>query len=275
MDQKTIANGGILTGVLLIIIGGLMLPLAVGLVASYPHELWPLGLVLFVCSGMVLYGAIVALKKSSRGLKKMEAEINTIEAQTAQLKDSESSQVLKTSLGKTVISNSDTVLARWVYASDEWKRFYHWEASERKLSNIITGILIAVIATLFLRYGRDASWGAAMGVSGAVAILYGFGSYYFSMASIGKASSTKSVVVITGKSVLINNKLNPFQDEDRWLAEVKILEDADPKVLELKYQWKTRKGISSDEIHVPIPKGRLGEAVLLMDELKRFTEPRS
>lgn len=275
MDQKIESNGALFTGILLIFVGIIILPVAVGLCFSYPHELWMAGPVLLICSGMILYGAIRSLRKSSKKLKTLDAQIKNIQLAANSVsppsRESLNSDPVASGSQKSVpvIADADTVLVRWTISPEEWKRFFEWESGERKSSNIIVSICIAVFGSLLLRYTRDATWGVAMAFSGVIALAYGLLSYYFHMSSVGSRGNKNNTVIVTVSSILINNKLNSFHDEDRWMAGVKIVEDADPKIFEVSYEWETRRGVTNDQVRVPIPKGKLGEAVLLMEELKK------
>jgi hypothetical protein len=262
MDQKIISTGGIITGIILIFTGVITAPLAIGVIASYPEKIWPLGIVLFICSGMILYGAIRSLRQSSKKLKQTESEIFAIRSSTA-------------NTGTNMASPNTNALVNWSYTPEEWKRFCRWEWRERKMNSIIVGLLIAIIGSLFLRGTRDASWPVAIAVSSGVGFLYGVVSYRIAVASMGRPLAAGSSVIITRHSVLINDKLNPFADDERWMGEVRILDDHEPRVLEIVYHWHTRKGNSRDEIRVPIPKGKLGEAVLLTEQLRNFLKKKT
>ena len=111
----------------------------------------------------------------------------------------------------------------------------------------------------------------ALGIGGIGGFLYGFFSYWFAINSIGKAENATNAIIITTNAVLINDKLYLFADEEKWMGEIEILEEPTPKILQITYHWKTHHGESSDNIHVPIPKGKLGEAVMLMSRLNRET----
>lgn len=259
MDQKIISNGGVVTGVLLIVVGIIVLPVAIGLMASYPHELWPYGVVLVGCSAVILVGAVKSLRKSGRRLRTLDVQVKAIrEAATA--------PAIRNPASPAPAAVQNDVLVKWQYQPEEWKRFYEWESGERKSNNIIVAILVSILGTFFIRYTRESTWGVAMAVSALVGVAYAALAYFFAMASLGRAKN--AVVIITGDAVLINDKLNVFRDEDRRLSDVKILEEMDPKVFELTYEFRTARGKSDEQIRVPIPKGKLGEAVLLMGRLQ-------
>jgi hypothetical protein len=270
MDQKIIARGGLLTGVMLLVIGICVFPLAIGFLTSYPHQLWPLGLLLLASSMLMIAGSVKSLRSSSKKLKQTDEQMRLLK-KTPAINLTKPQQ--HTGQDETVAPLSiNSVLARWTYTEEEWKKFYAWELKDRKLSAVVTGLVVAVISSLLFKFYRETSWWVVIAICATISILYSMLSYHFAISSIGRAVKLPNTVVITGNAVLINDKLNPFTDEDRWMGEVKILEEPEPKVLEITYHWNTRKGSTSDEIHIPIPKGKLGEAVLLMDQLRKIRE---
>ena len=270
MDQKTVPKGGGTAAILLVLVGVIMMPFAIVVLASYPSEIWPLGLVLVFCSGLVLFGAFRTFKRSSRQSTDTYEQISQIHKNAVDRSTSNSSPV-KTpqSIETEAPVKSNLVLIDWVYSKEEWKRFTNWELGRRKWVNVILSLSITVISMFILKINRNFPWVAALGIGGIGGFLYGFVSYWFAITSIGKADNTPNAIIITTNAVLINDKLHLFAGEEKWIGEIEILEEPTPKILQITYHWKTPEGESSDEIHVPIPKGKLGEAVVLMAKLSR------
>jgi len=247
-----------------------MMPFAIVVLASYPSEIWPLGLVLMVCSGLVLYWAIKTFKRSSRQSTDTYEQISQIHKNAIDRSTTISSPVnTPQSIETGAPVKSNLVLIDWVYSKEEWKRFTNWELGRRKWFNIFISISITVISMFILKINRDFSWVVALGIGGIGGFLYGFVSYWFAITSIGIAGTAPNAIIITTNAVLINDKLHLFASEEKWMGEIEILEEPSPKILQITYHWKTPEGESSDEIHIPIPKGKLGEAVVLMARLSR------
>ena len=272
MDQKSKSKGGAMAAILLVVVGVIMMPFAIVVLTSYPNEIWPLGLILVSCSGLVLFGAISTFKRSSRQSTDTYEQIsqiqkNAIDRSTNISSAGKAPQSIET--GFPVKSNQ--VLVDWVYSKEEWKRFTNWELGRRNWVNIFVSLSITIVSVFILKGFRDFPWMVALGIGGIGGFLYGFFSYWFAINSIGKAENATNAIIITTNAVLINDKLYLFADEEKWMGEIEILEEPTPKILQITYHWKTHHGESSDNIHVPIPKGKLGEAVMLMSRLNRVS----
>ena len=263
-------KGGATGAILLVFVGVIMMPFAIVVLASYPNEIWPLGLVLMLCSVLVLFGAIRSFKRSSRQSTDTYEQINQIHKNAIDRSTDILSPVkAPESIKAGVPAKSNLVLIDWVYSKDEWRRFTNWELGRRKWINIFISVSITVISVFILKINRDFPWVIALGIGGIGGFSYGFVSYWFAITSIGKAGNGPNAIIITTNAVLINDKLHLFAGEERWMGEIEILEEPTPKILQINYHWKTNHGESTDVINVPIPKGKLGEAVVLMSKLNR------
>ncbi len=72
-------------------------------------------------------------------------------------------------------------------------------------------------------------------------------------------------IVITNGTATVNGKPTVFQGDGKWLRKADIKEMNNINVLEIIYEWKTGKGITFDELRIPVPKGKLREAMELLD----------
>jgi hypothetical protein len=71
--------------------------------------------------------------------------------------------------------------------------------------------------------------------------------------------------VITNRIANVNGKPIVFHGDGKWLRKVDIKEKNNINVLEITFEWKTGKGITFDELRIPVPKGKLREAIELLD----------
>jgi hypothetical protein len=269
MDQKTISSGGILSGAILIFCGVLVLPVAIGMVASYPSAIWWLGLVLVISCGLMIYGGIQSIRKAKTQEFRAAEEEQRIKAEVAELNKAAASQTLENvAEKKSSISDSTyrEVLAHWRFTSQEWKKFLTLEKKTRKSSTWIEGILIVVLGTPFLMWVRAATFGTAFIICFIIALIISFLRYQLTMNSLGPPLEVNEVT-ITDQTVMINDKLNPYRSENFWLDKIQILE-GDPDVLEFTYAWQTRKKAKTfDELRVPIPQGKKEEAQILIQKI--------
>lgn len=270
MDQKIVSRSGVIVSKLCMMLGIILIPASILVLASYPEMVWPLGIVLFICGIVIFREGLRFSRKSSAEYKSTNAQIMQIHAMTAAqrnaipVKDHEKKFFAESFSSGT----AEQVLASWVYTEEEWRRFCRWKKKKLKRGSIRVGLFITVLSVLLLKFARDFSWMAAIAVGVLIAFIYVLISYLVSIASAGKAYGQQNVVIITNRAALINNRLNFFADKERSVKEVKIAEEMDPKILSIICCRSTESGREDDEIHIPIPKGRLGEAVLLMEHLK-------
>ncbi len=270
MDHKTQSAGSILTGVLLLVAALIILPLGIGLIGAFPAKEWVAGIFLLLIDLLLVFAAI----RTFRGARRLE-ERNTEEI--FRMKTEKSSLAVPQPESKVPVSNEalPVVLVNWTPTRGEWKQFVKWETRERKMNNILAGIGLAIGSALLIHSLREAGWGVSLIVGAGVAVIYSLISYQITLAAIGKPAGGRGEIVISTCSVLINNRLTVFVNEKRWATHCQILEETEPKILKIDYHWNTRSGTASEEIHIPIPKGKLGEAVRLVESLNQSFSRRS
>jgi hypothetical protein len=270
MDDQKRTVGAVLTAVMLFFCGFICLCLGLGMLFSYPDGIWIWGLVLLGCCGVIIYSGISNLKLSKNiekdtliQLQNISTEATKPVTQTATYKD-HSPIVLP---NQTTPANTIQVLAKWQYSADEWQRFLQFERKERKTSSTIEALTIMILGGIMLLILRSASWLLAFSISTVLAVVYWLGKYFLSLGSIGKAVNNE--VIITNRSVVINNRVNTFIDGQYWLNSVSLKRDSTPAVIVFNYGWSTRKGASHEDIRIPVPEGKLQEAEAVV---KRMNE---
>lgn len=271
MDQKVQSKGSEAAGVVLIAVGVMILPVAIGLLFAFPDWIWSMGLLLLACSYFIIAGGWKNIKQAKIELKKTQMSIEQLMNEKGPVMEIDrSGRLLKNDPGavpELVEKGLDWVLV-WQYSTEEWKRFLKWEKQDRKLSSFVTGLLVALIGGVFVKLQRDASWGMAFIVASLIGTVYAVILYFVGMSSLRGTFKKQPEVRITKEAILINGVLNVFSDQKRWVYSINIKEEPDPKVLEIVYKFDTNRGSSQDELHIPIPKGKLGEAVRVVEDLK-------
>ena len=256
---------------LVIFCGVLVSPVAIGMMASYPNQIWWLGLVLVVSCGLMIYGGIQSIRKSQNATRQAAEEEQRINEEVAQLNalDKTQNESIERK-AEAAISDSTyhEVIAHWTFTPQEWKKFLILEKQRRKSSTLIEGSLIVVLGTPFLMWVRLATLGTAFIISVVIAIVISFFRYLLTMSSLGSILPVNEVA-ITDQTVMINGKLNPYRSENFWLDKIRIL-DGDPDVLEITYAWNTRKGKTFDELRVPIPPGKKEEARVTIQKILKI-----
>lgn len=76
-------------------------------------------------------------------------------------------------------------------------------------------------------------------------------------------------VIISSETVRIGDGHRHFSNTDHQLMRINIREEGTMNIMEITYEWLSRKIPGPDEICVPIPKGKLMEAIKVQKELIR------
>ena len=72
-------------------------------------------------------------------------------------------------------------------------------------------------------------------------------------------------ISVEGGTVTVNGKSIIFQGNGVWLRKADIKEKDNINILEIAYEWKMGDDVCFDEIKIPVPKGKLREAMELLD----------
>jgi|GEM_PF-6270334 len=166
-------------------------------------------------------------------------------------------------------SASDSVWDIWEFNSNDWQKFLKNELKRKRIDLLITGILIVILGTPLLIFARAASFGAAIGVSAALALIYAFVSYYYNKSRYTSKISDKVKVVFFKDYLLINDKLVVLNDDKITLFEVNLKQTEKNSTIEFRIFWITSKGKrAEDEIYIPLITDKMNQASLLVEKYK-------
>ena len=158
------------------------------------------------------------------------------------------------------------LLARWIYSVDEWKRFLKSERKERKSNVFYEAIAIFVLGGLVLNFLRSAPMLFSFLFSGVFAIIYAVIKFYLRMNAVKWSGNSFPFVNIMDDELVINNKRTAFNKDGKRLRKSVCKEVGGITILEITYEWMTRKGITFDEIRIPVPSGKHSEAMELCNK---------
>ncbi len=77
-------------------------------------------------------------------------------------------------------------------------------------------------------------------------------------------------ITITHNKISIDDNHEPFHDSERRLRRVNIRDAGNMNVMEISYESPGQKGILSNEIRIPVPKGKLREAIGVQERLSNL-----
>jgi hypothetical protein len=99
----------------------------------------------------------------------------------------------------------------------------------------------------------------------------GFFHFLLHLLSLKKSHKTPGII-ITPNRVSIDNNHEPFLGESRQLKRINIRDTGEMNVMEIGYEISRAKGAISQEIHIPVPKGKLREAIEVQERLNAKKE---
>lgn len=163
------------------------------------------------------------------------------------------------------------VMAYWVQGRREWRNFFHWKKQYRKQAGFIfvVALLLVAAGTLLVKWLIKTDGLTSFYIGLLLGIVYGIFKFTIVSATIKAAMVRTKDIIITSTGVSLNGKFNSFAGDSKSIQQVTIIEEANPKILHISYHNSTSKGITTSEIYIPIPKGKLGEAVNVMRLLEK------
>ena len=159
--------------------------------------------------------------------------------------------------------------ATWQFTTHEWEEFSQKESKRKRNEVIFIGILIVIIGVPFLMIGREAPFMAALGVSVALAFVYGMLSFAMNKKRYAGKDGASCAVSFFKDSLLINGKLQILNDDKITLFAVSLSKIKEYPVIEFKIFWYSSKQKRiEDEIYIPVPDRFAKEASLLIETYK-------
>lgn len=273
MDQKIRTKSSVISGIIVLILGIIMLPIAIGLSLSKGDSVaTSLGIVFLVSCILLIYGGIATIIKSKKELKhsnELQKRVNEKLATTNLNYNtiSENKIDFNSSIEEeSVMKFESEILANWTFNKSEWLQFITWEKKERRLNTFFESFWILLLGAICIIIFRGASFLIAASISLSIGIIYWIIKIKFTSKPF-KNIREENKIVITNVAVIINDSYQPFRNEDYWLGQIKIFEKENLNILEIQYHWNTRKGSTYDEIRVPIPYNKKAEAELVKQKL--------
>jgi hypothetical protein len=153
------------------------------------------------------------------------------------------------------------VLAHWYYSVSEWEHFMRLENKKKQANILFQSLLIGAITFLLIRFALHTHWIKTALISAAITIGFWAMRYYLRTRILIWKAGKIPEIEITDYMAVINDKLVVFQGKGKLLRKVDIKEDNDMNILEISYEWHSGNLASFDELRIPVPKGKLREAM--------------
>jgi hypothetical protein len=158
-----------------------------------------------------------------------------------------------------------SVLVHWYYSVSEWEEFVKKIQKNRQRDIVLESCLAWMLGTLILYFGVNMSLVLSMVISGNMAVIYGVTKYYIRTWLIKWKGDKMPEIIIADDTAIVNGKSTVFHGNGKLLRKVDVKENNNINIVEITFERQTRKGSAFEEITIPVPRGRLREAMELQD----------
>lgn len=102
------------------------------------------------------------------------------------------------------------------------------------------------------------------------------GFFHYLLHRVLPKTTTIPEVRITPERIWIGDRHQHFSSEDHFLNQVDIRDAGDMNIIAIRYYWTKSKEPVFDEINVPVPRGKLKEAIQVegkLNALRNISRP--
>lgn len=246
ISDKVSASAQIGIGIMLIILGVLVTPIGlIGAIAGGFTYVGILMMFLLLGGALMLLGGIQYLRaglKLSKDEKKLRQEL----ARTHSPSHSHS---------HTHSHSPTPIIARWTVDEATWQLFCLNEKKYRTGDNIWYFIAMVLLGTPLLMFTRGVSPGFSFIFTTLFASVVVGLRYRLSMSNLRSRKNKTPEVIISKGFVSLNGKQFELYSKVRNVRSVVFQPHQQPPILEFTIEWKTSKGVTFDELRLPVPPG--------------------
>lgn len=258
ISDKVSASAQIGIGIMLIILGVLVTPIGlIGAIAGGFTYVGILMMFLLLGGALMLLGGIQYLRaglKLSKDEKKLRQEL----ARTHSPSHSHShthSHSHSHSPTPTPTPPLPPIIARWTVDEATWQLFCLNEKKYRTGDNIWYFIAMVLLGTPLLMFTRGVSPGFSFIFTTLFASVVVGLRYRLSMSNLRSRKNKTPEVIISKGFVSLNGKQFELYSKVRNVRSVVFQPHQQPPILEFTIEWKTSKGVTFDELRLPVPPG--------------------
>lgn len=161
----------------------------------------------------------------------------------------------------------NNLLAHWYYSRMEWEDFLKGETRERDGVILLECLGLALLAAVLIYWLSGAGFWVAVFTGLIPGTLYGLSRYLLRLRRFRWKSDSMPEVLITRHRADINGRSTVFHGSTSWIRRAELIEKEGRNMIEITYEWQTRTGYTYDEIRIPVPRGKLREAMEIRDKL--------
>lgn len=247
MDQQSFKQTSRITSIIYLLLAILLLPMSIMVVISAD------GLVLLGGLVMLLTG-ISCLVAFIRGFSQ-RAEITAIEQKHIQVSQSP-------------VLPEDAV--SWQLNTTEWNHFLNTEKARRTKGLLFESGLIIIVGSVILIFSRPVNFQMSLFFSFPIAVIYYLIKYRTLVSKLPKIGDAVRII-ITPESAAFNQTIYPLNTSGMRVAAAKFIKTQSDLLLEVRYEWKLRKGgFAFEEIRIPVPQDAVQAAERAIELLTGF-----
>ena len=160
-------------------------------------------------------------------------------------------------------------LAEWRLTADEWMKFIEADYRDEKRTRrnlfimvTVIALIIGVILTLLLEDGR------LLLITAFILAVIAIPAFLSPWLRKKKLNRSGAQVLISENGLIVGNLFYLWKKLGARLDGVTIDEEAQPPVLTFTYSMPTRMGMQQETVRVPVPSGKLPEALKVVAHFK-------
>ena len=157
-------------------------------------------------------------------------------------------------------------IAVWHYTPDEWMRFvaadFEDEKRTRKNLFIMVVVISLIVGMLLMVVIQDA---LILLVIAGIILIVAIPAFWVPRFRFRKLQHSEATALIAENGVIVGKMFHLWIKLGASLDKVSINSEADPAIIEFAYSMPTRTGIQEEVARVPIPKGKINEAIRIME----------
>ncbi len=161
-------------------------------------------------------------------------------------------------------------LAVWRYTPEEWTRFvladYLDEKREKKnlyIMLVVIGLIVGLLMTVVLQSP------VLLMVVGGIFAITAIPAFLVPRLRFRKLRHSEAEALIAENGVIVGKMFHLWVKTGACLDQVSINHEENPAVIEFAYSMPTRTGMQEQMARVPIPEGKMDEAIRIMKHFSR------
>jgi len=161
-------------------------------------------------------------------------------------------------------------IAVWHYTPDEWIQFVaaDFEDEKRNKKNLFIMVVVIslIIGVLLMITIQDP---LILLIIAVILAIVAVPAFWVPRLRFRKLKRSEAHALISETGVIVGNMFHLWIKLGANLDQVSIEAEAEPNILNFNYSMPTRTGIQEEVARVPVPKGKMGEALWIVEHFSK------